>query len=129
MRSTRADVRNPLLQLESARRLGEWLMPSTARMLAMFLRELADDARGRAGECWRKHKAPMALYWKVVAVYARHLSQICRAIARQAAAETTPAPTQQERVLAGAICNELVGPCYSSVQRDKVAALLAEFSR
>lgn len=82
MRSTRPDVRNPLLQLETARRLGEWLEPATCQVLARFLTELAEDARRRAGECWKKHKAPMALYWKVVAVYARHLAQICRHIQR-----------------------------------------------
>lgn len=82
MRSTRADVRNPLLQLKSARQLGEWMTPGTAQILAIFLRELSDDARQRAGECWKKHKAPMALYWKVVAVYARHLSQICKQVQR-----------------------------------------------
>lgn len=128
MRSTRPDVRNPLLQLESARRLGEWLTSSTAQVLAMFLTDISRDARARAAECWKRHKAPMALYWKIVAVYARHFVQILRAIQRQAL-EESPAPDQRERVLAGAICNELVGPCYSSSQRDKVAALLAEFGR
>jgi hypothetical protein len=37
-----------------------------------------------------KHKAPMALYWKIVAVYARHMSQVCRGVALQAAADGAP---------------------------------------
>lgn len=90
MRSTRADVRNPLLQLESARRLAEWLEASTARRLYFFLSDISKDARERAQQCWKKHKAPMALYWKVVAVYARHLAQICRGIESQAIADGAP---------------------------------------
>lgn len=128
MRSTRPDVRNPLLQLESARRLGEWLTSSTAQVLAIFVTEISNDARARASECWKKHKAPMALYWKIVAVYARHFAQILRAISRQASAEAAERVRLEQRMLAGAICNELVGPCYSAAQREKVAALLAEFS-
>lgn len=27
---------------------------------------------------WRTHKAPMALYWKCVAVYAGHIARLCR---------------------------------------------------
>ena len=37
------------------------------------------DAAQRAQKSWRTHKAPMALYWKAVSVYARH---IARAIPR-----------------------------------------------
>lgn len=87
MRSTRPDVRNPLLQLDSARRFSEWMTEGTAQMMALFLRELSQDARDRATACWKSHKAPMALYWKVVAVYARHLAHICRAVQLQARAE------------------------------------------
>lgn len=101
MRSTRPDVRNPLLQLKSARQLGEWLDAGTAQVLAIFLRDLSEDARRRAAESWKSHKAPMALYWKVVAVYARHLAQICRGIQRQAIAEGVPGKRAQlERVMA-----------------------------
>jgi hypothetical protein len=36
------------------------------------------DAQARAAECWRKHKAPMACYWKAVAVYAGHAARLTR---------------------------------------------------
>jgi hypothetical protein len=77
-RSLRADVRNPVLALPAiaellARPLEE------RRALRRVLLELAADARARADSSWRRHKAPMAAYWKAVAVYARHLA---RAIAK-----------------------------------------------
>lgn len=59
-RSNRADVRNPLVLLPAARDLCN-----------------LDPA---ARECWRKHKAPMAAYWKAVAVYANHASRLFRPI-------------------------------------------------
>lgn len=39
------------------------------------LKELHNDALLKSKYCWTKHKAPMALYWKVVGVYAGHLSR------------------------------------------------------
>ncbi len=75
-RSTRREVRNPVLALPAARRLQA--MPLEARdALRLVLIDLRDDARARAAECWRKHKAPMACYWKAVAVYAGHLARAC----------------------------------------------------
>jgi hypothetical protein len=74
-RSNRAEVRNPVLSLPAARRLRE--MPREQRdPIAALLLELGDDASRRAAEAWRKHKAPMAVYWKAVAVYARHLGRV-----------------------------------------------------
>lgn len=43
--------------------------------LKSALSELRKDALKRSNHCWKKHKAPMALYWKVVGVYAGHLSR------------------------------------------------------
>ncbi|MGK6324663.1 hypothetical protein ACMGDM_16490 [Sphingomonas sp. DT-51] len=42
------------------------------------LRELRADAQVRADDCWRRHKAPMAAYWKVVSVYAGHVARVLR---------------------------------------------------
>jgi hypothetical protein len=39
------------------------------------LTALRTDALKRAEHCWKKHKAPMALYWKVIGVYAGHLAR------------------------------------------------------
>jgi hypothetical protein len=71
MTRTATSVRNPILGLPAARRLAE--LPAEAReALADVLAELSAEARGRAEDSWRRHKAPMACYWKAVAVYARH---------------------------------------------------------
>jgi hypothetical protein len=78
VRSNRAEVRNPVLALPGFRVL--LALPAPARhALRAVLIDLADDATARAHQCWRKHKAPMAAYWKAVAVYARH---VARALAK-----------------------------------------------
>lgn len=79
-RSSRADVRNPILALPSAQRLAD-LTPEARETLVALLFDIKADAAGRANECWRKHKGPMAVYWKAVSVYSGH---IARAIRRQA---------------------------------------------
>lgn len=68
------EVRNPVLALPGFRRLRA-LPPGTRLVLASILDEIAADARARADQCWKKHKAPMAAYWKAVAVYAGHISR------------------------------------------------------
>jgi hypothetical protein len=76
-RSLRADVRNPLLQLPAI--AGLRALPDAEReQICALLRELAGDARERAQKCWRKNKAPMAAYWKTVAVYATHTARALR---------------------------------------------------
>lgn len=76
-RSSSAQVRNPLLALNGAQRLQG--LPTPARQaLAIMLLEMRDDARVRAQESWRKHKAPMAVYWKAVSVYCNHLYRVVR---------------------------------------------------
>lgn len=77
-RSSRAVVRNPVLALPGMRAL-QALPQATRAPLAAVLDDLAADARQRAELCWRKHKAPMAAYWKAVAVYARHVARAIRA--------------------------------------------------
>lgn len=68
------EVRNPVLALPASARLLE-LDPDARAALRAVLLDLRDDARARAAECWRKHKAPMACYWKAVSVYANHLAR------------------------------------------------------
>lgn len=71
-RSLRRDVRNPVVALPSIAALQE--LPSESRSaLRAILSDLSLDARQRAEKCWKTHKAPMAAYWKAVAVYAGHL--------------------------------------------------------
>jgi hypothetical protein len=72
-RSNLPETRNPLLRLPAAQRLAE--LPGDSRgALRELLLQLGREANEKAALCWRTHKAPMAAYWKAVAVYARHLS-------------------------------------------------------
>lgn len=65
------------------------LPPPARAALRGALLDLRADALRRAETQWRRHKAPMALYWKVVGVYAGHLA---RAIPRSGA---PAAPTER----------------------------------
>lgn len=76
-RSSRADVRNPVLALPGASALLD-LPPESRAALRITLLSLRTDSRLKAAECWRKHKAPMACYWKAVSVYAGHLARVLR---------------------------------------------------
>lgn len=70
-------VRNPVLALPSVARL-QSLSPVARAELRQLLLELRVDSQARAEECWRRHKAPMAAYWKVVSVYAGHVARVLR---------------------------------------------------
>jgi hypothetical protein len=85
-RSSRPEVRNPVLALPAARRLAETLQEPARQALEALLLELARDAGDRAKAAWRSHKAPMACYWKIVSVYARHLARALRILGRPAPA-------------------------------------------
>ncbi len=51
-------------------------LPGEAKVaLHSALNELHLDAAEKSKHCWKKHKAPMALYWKVVSVYSGHLKR------------------------------------------------------
>lgn len=85
-RSLRCDVRNPLLKLAAAREIAN--LPDEARAaLGSLLFQISLDARARAEKCWKTHKAPMAAYWKAVAVYAGHARKLTRSEVRQAIQE------------------------------------------
>lgn len=71
-RSNRAEVRNPVLALPAFDQLAA-MHPAARRALGAVLGDLSAESRLRAEQCWRKHKAPMAVYWKAVSVYARHI--------------------------------------------------------
>jgi hypothetical protein len=53
----------------------EALSPESKQALKEALNDLRADALNRANHSWKKHKAPMALYWKVVGVYSGHLAK------------------------------------------------------
>lgn len=79
-RSNTLAVRNPLTALPGASAIAA-LPPDSRAALRALLLDIRADAQVRAAECWRKHKAPMACYWKAVAVYAGHAARLARVVA------------------------------------------------
>lgn len=76
-RSSLAETRNPLLSLPATADLMQ-LPPEARAALRAVLIELRADAAARAQKAWDSHKAPMAAYWKAVAVYAGHTARALR---------------------------------------------------
>jgi len=76
-RSNQAHVRNPVLALPAMACLMG--MPQAMRAaFAEVLFDLGRDADRNAEKAWRTRKAPMAAYWRAVAVYARHTARALR---------------------------------------------------
>lgn len=79
-RSSRVEVRNPVLTLPAMRRIAEQDTISRGD-LRELLAEAKTECQARADQCWRRHKAPMASYWKSWAVNLGHMR---RALGRAA---------------------------------------------
>lgn len=79
-RSSRREIRNPVLALPAAQRLQELLQgqPEIRDALAALHGELALQARTKAEEAWRKRKGPMAAYWQACNVYGKHIRAVIR---------------------------------------------------
>lgn len=76
-RSLRPSVRNPLIELPAAREI-QALPEETRKQLRALLLDIRTSAQAKAQHSWRLSKAPMAFYWKVVAVYAGHIARLLR---------------------------------------------------
>ena len=76
-RSNRFDVRNPILGLPGISAIQN-LPPESRIVLVSLLLDLRRTALSNAEKCWRRHKAPMAVYWKAVAVYSGHIARALR---------------------------------------------------
>jgi hypothetical protein len=77
-RSLLPEVRNPMLALPGVREAATQVPAEARTALNRILMALRADAQAKAAESWRRHKAPMALYWKCVAVYAGHIAKLFR---------------------------------------------------
>lgn len=80
-RSNSADVRNPMLALPGVQEAINSIPPDSRLALRKVLLALRADAQAKAAKSWKTHKAPMALYWKCVAVYAGHIARLLRSAA------------------------------------------------
>ena len=76
-RSMLPEVRNPLLELDEAKAVLA-MGPEVCLALARLCWAIAKQGRAKSQKCWRQNKGPMALYWKVVGVYAYHLCRVLR---------------------------------------------------
>lgn len=76
-RSSRAEVRNPVLGLPAIRAL-QALDPQIRALLVALLLDLRRDARARSTKNWNGRKAFIAAYWAVVAVYCGHVAKALR---------------------------------------------------
>lgn len=73
-RGARLDVRNPVLRLPAAQQILD--MPvEQRRPLGILLRQLADQANSEAERSRKRNKHMMFAYWKVAAVYIKHVAR------------------------------------------------------
>ena len=77
-RSSLPEVRNPLLAIPEVQAEISTLSPEASASLERILLGLSKNFRAKGDEAWRKHKPPMAAYWKQNAVNARHLALALR---------------------------------------------------
>jgi hypothetical protein len=83
-RGARLDVRNPVLRLPAAQTILE-LPAETRRPLGLLLRQLADQANAEAERSRKRNKHMMFAYWKVAAVYIKHVARAVDPASRRAA--------------------------------------------
>lgn len=76
-RSSRSDVRNPVLGLPGISAIQSLPLESRIALMSVLL-DLRRDAQAKAEKAWLQHKAPMAAYWKAVAVYSGHIARAIR---------------------------------------------------
>jgi uncharacterized membrane protein len=63
-----------MLKLAEVRELAS-LPPEAREALRRALMAVSQACRDKGNEAWRRHKPPMAAYWKASAVNARHLAR------------------------------------------------------
>ena len=76
-RSSRPEVRNPLMDLPAFRQLQTLDGPSRAVLRALLI-DLRDQARARGNDLWLRNKPWSGVYWRVVSVYAGHTARLLR---------------------------------------------------
>jgi hypothetical protein len=73
-RSSKAEVRNPVLALPAVARLRA-LSPEARLALQSVLLDIQSEARLRAERSWQSRKPPVAAYWAACGVYAGHIAR------------------------------------------------------
>lgn len=94
-RSTKAEVRNPVLNLPAVARQRA-LDPEARLALQAILLEIQHDARVRAEKSWRTRKPPLAAYWAACGVYAGHIARAIEPGPGRAARAANSSPSPEE---------------------------------
>lgn len=76
------------------------LPPEALDALATALLALRADAHERSELQWARRKAPLACYWRVVAVYAGHFARAVRSARNETRARPEPRPAAPPHVAA-----------------------------
>lgn len=71
-RSSRPEVRNPVLGLPTAVEALQSLDPQQRAALRIVLLAIREEARAKEAESYRKRKGPMVAYWMAAATYLKH---------------------------------------------------------
>ncbi|MBB4225994.1 hypothetical protein [Variovorax guangxiensis] len=103
-RSTRADVRNPMLKIPEVREAFNALPAEAREALVKMLRGVSRACRESAAHAYRTHKPPMYTYWQGLAVNARHLALAGRSQTQEGANQSSgrsTKPNQQRRSIEG----------------------------
>lgn len=81
-RASRPDVRNPVLSVIDP---DDWQGqdPAAVAALVRLMERYEAVARENAETAWKRHKAPMASYWKIWAVNLRHARIAIRATMKE----------------------------------------------
>jgi hypothetical protein len=77
-RSSRREVRNPILSLPVVVEALAEMTPEEATRWRRILLAIQADAREKAELNWRRHKGPVAYYWKATGVVCGHLAKVIR---------------------------------------------------
>jgi hypothetical protein len=77
-RSSRRDVRNPVLALPAAVEALQSLDAAQRAALRTTLLAIREQALERERESYRKRKGPMVSYWMANATYLKHIAQVLR---------------------------------------------------
>ncbi|WP_241213412.1 hypothetical protein [Sphingomonas sp. ABOLE] len=73
-RSSRPEVRNPVLGLPAAVQALRSLDPQQRAALKVVLMEIRKEALSRERESYRRRKGPMVSYWMAAATYLKHIA-------------------------------------------------------
>lgn len=77
-RSSRREVRNPILALPAAQAILASLTPDQRVAMKRLFRELKGQCRQKEAEAYAKRKGPMTAYWMAAGTYSGHIANVLK---------------------------------------------------